>query len=106
MKSQATRSTTFTIPPLDGTLSIPQIFDFHAQESRDHPLFVFEDAAESLAHVTYDHFMRAAHRAARTFTEYQMNMDYALSSSKKVPIFAVLAAAGIIFPHLLHDHLC
>ncbi|ETW75335.1 hypothetical protein HETIRDRAFT_461285 [Heterobasidion irregulare TC 32-1] len=93
MKSQATRSTTFTVPPLDGTLSIPQVFDFHAQESRDHPLFVFEDAAESLAHVTYDHFMRAAHRAARTFTEYQMNMDHALSSSKKVPIFAVLAAA-------------
>jgi acyl-CoA synthetase (AMP-forming)/AMP-acid ligase II len=35
------KSTTYTRPPLDGSLSLPEIYAFHARKSPLHPLFIF-----------------------------------------------------------------
>ena len=37
----AVPSPTFAPPPVDGSLSIPQLFDFHATHSPHHPLFAY-----------------------------------------------------------------
>lgn len=34
---------TFHPPPLDGSLSIPEIFEFHAEHSPEHPVFIYDD---------------------------------------------------------------
>ena len=85
---QALDSTTFRAPPLDGSLSMPQIYDLHAEQSKDHPFFVYEDSSENKRHVTYGDFKKATHRAARIL------QLYAKECMKESPVFAVLAAAG------------
>lgn len=42
---QAATSTTFTRPPFDNSLIIPEIFAFHARNSQKHPLFIHSDDA-------------------------------------------------------------
>ncbi|TFK37074.1 hypothetical protein BDQ12DRAFT_221196 [Crucibulum laeve] len=61
---QATTSTTFTPPPLDGSLSLPEIFDYHASQSPHHPLFVYEENG-LVEVITWSHAVRAIHTAAR-----------------------------------------
>ncbi|KAF9561000.1 acetyl-CoA synthetase-like protein [Agrocybe pediades] len=40
-KTQSLSSETFTPPPLDGSLTLPEIFDWHLQHSSSHPLYVY-----------------------------------------------------------------
>lgn len=63
--SQASVSATFTSPPLDGTLSIPQIFDYNATHSPLHPLFVFEESPRSIRRVLWTDVRLATHRVGQ-----------------------------------------
>ncbi|TFK37077.1 hypothetical protein BDQ12DRAFT_608601 [Crucibulum laeve] len=62
---QGTTSSTFTPPPLDGSLSIPQIYDFHYTHSAEHPLFIY-DTPNGTNTITWKHVVRAIHTAARS----------------------------------------
>lgn len=42
--SKGHNSPTFCPPPTDGTLCLPELFEFHAQHSPEHPLFVYADS--------------------------------------------------------------
>ena len=44
---QAVRCSTFTPPPMDGTMTVPDVFDWHAEHSPDHVVFVLSDDPES-----------------------------------------------------------
>ena len=48
-KSQALNTSTFHIPPLDGSLSLGEIFDWQYEHSPEHPVFQYADDA---GHVT------------------------------------------------------
>lgn len=37
-------SSTFHPPPIEGTLCVPELFEYHAQHSPEHPLFVYADS--------------------------------------------------------------
>jgi hypothetical protein len=44
---QAVCYSTFTPPPMDGTMTVPDVFDWHAEHSPDHVVFVLSDGPES-----------------------------------------------------------
>jgi hypothetical protein len=44
---QAVHCKTFTPPPMDGTMTVPDVFDWHAEHSPDHVVFVLSDNLES-----------------------------------------------------------
>ncbi|KAJ7634824.1 acetyl-CoA synthetase-like protein [Roridomyces roridus] len=47
-------STTFHPPPFDSTLSIPELYEYHARNSSDHAVFVYSDTDEGTTHwITY-----------------------------------------------------
>jgi acyl-CoA synthetase (AMP-forming)/AMP-acid ligase II len=55
----------FTPPPLDGSLTLAQIVDWHAERSKDHVYATFA-TSEGLREVTWGELGAAVHRAART----------------------------------------
>ncbi|KII90166.1 hypothetical protein PLICRDRAFT_40364 [Plicaturopsis crispa FD-325 SS-3] len=62
---QGATSTTWKAPPLDGSVTVPEMFDFHLQNSPDHPLFVYHNIdGEGATTVTWAQATRAVHRAA------------------------------------------
>ncbi|KAI0325855.1 acetyl-CoA synthetase-like protein [Cubamyces sp. BRFM 1775] len=45
---------TFTFPPLDDVLSVPQLYEFHAKNSPDHPVYMYVDPVTgALCDITY-----------------------------------------------------
>jgi hypothetical protein len=51
---QAVRYSTFTPPPMDGTMTVPDVFDWHAEHSPDHVVFVLSDDSKSeIERLTY-----------------------------------------------------
>jgi len=90
-QTQVLSSTTFTLPPLDGSLTIPEIYDFHLQHSPNHPLYVYSDDSSSECIIPFRRAVRAIHRAGgiiRTRIE-------SFKSLGKRPIIAILAMTGM-----------
>ncbi|KAJ7648072.1 hypothetical protein FB45DRAFT_1052438 [Roridomyces roridus] len=57
------RSSSFASPPLDSSLLLPEIFEFHAKHSPDHPLFVYSED-NALKTLTWSQAVQCFHRAA------------------------------------------
>ncbi|KAJ8073162.1 hypothetical protein PM082_020031 [Marasmius tenuissimus] len=59
------RNTEFHRPPLDGSLSIAEIYDWHRENNPHHPIFVYAAGThdEDVNKVTYSQFSDAYHRA-------------------------------------------
>ncbi|KAF8989919.1 hypothetical protein BDQ17DRAFT_1393209 [Cyathus striatus] len=84
---QAVHSTTFTPPPLDGSIiSVPEVFDYHRKRSPNHPLFVYEEAGE-LNVLTWSQTVRAVHTAAR-YIEHSVSTEHAHDSSVVIGVLA------------------
>ncbi|KAK0231808.1 NRPS-like enzyme [Armillaria nabsnona] len=88
MKTSPGSSSTFTRPPLDGSLTYPEIFDYNAQHSPDHPVFQFYDQ-DRIQKVTWSEVTKAIHAAGRIVLENVPQMDI-------VPVVGVLAHADSI----------
>ena len=87
--TQALQSTTFVRPPLNGSLTFPELIDWHLEHSENHPLLVFYDEGK----VTTIHWAEAVraihsgvHLLRRTFGWKQY--------STVVPIVGILASSG------------
>ncbi|KAF5322455.1 hypothetical protein D9619_001794 [Psilocybe cf. subviscida] len=53
------------IPPIDGTVTLPETLDFHNKHNPNYHLFSFHtDGAEEITHINYFEFRRAADRVA------------------------------------------
>ncbi|TFY80855.1 hypothetical protein EWM64_g3157 [Hericium alpestre] len=64
-KSQVLNSVTFKAPPLeDESLTLPDIYDWHYENSPNHPLFRYEDSPGKLKSITWAEAVRAIHRAS------------------------------------------
>ena len=61
--TQALASKTFRPPPLDGSLTLPEVYDWHLENTPNHPLFVFSDDEGKEHTVLWPEAVRAAHRA-------------------------------------------
>ncbi|KAF8995095.1 hypothetical protein BDQ17DRAFT_1311142 [Cyathus striatus] len=55
----------FKLPPLDSSLLLPEIYDWHLENNPLHSVFVFEDDDGEYKHLTYSDIVPAVHRAGR-----------------------------------------
>jgi len=63
--TQALNTTTFLLPPLDLSLTVADIIDFHRIHSPNHIAYVYEDAPGERKRITFSAWVRAIHRAGR-----------------------------------------
>ena len=89
--SQALCSSTFRVPPLDGSLSLPEIFDWQYEHSPDQPVFRYTDDAGNNTIVRMAEVVRAIHRAAR---HIQATFATHTPTPSKKPLIGILTAAG------------
>ncbi|KAF8315479.1 acetyl-CoA synthetase-like protein [Cantharellus anzutake] len=78
-------SKTFSSPPMDGSLTVPQLIDWQAEHSPNHPLFVFDDGPNKVW-ITWSKVRIAIERAARIVRA--LNVPRLGTSSKIIGILA------------------
>jgi hypothetical protein len=87
----------FNLPPLDGSLTVPEVFDFHFEHNPGYPIFTYyADKSGQLVNVPYRDFVPAAHRAARLIAE-SAEIDIHAIDPQKAPVVTILADSGISF---------
>ncbi|KAF9803969.1 hypothetical protein IEO21_09507 [Rhodonia placenta] len=80
-------STTFRPPPLDGLLLIPELWEWHARYSPDHPLFVFADEGGIVRRLCWPEVVRAIHTGAKIIRN-RTNWKAGTAESPTVAILA------------------
>ena len=93
--TQALSSTTFRLPPLDGTLTIAEMWDWHTEHSPEHPVFEYSDDDGNVTTIKWPEATRAMHRAGRLVKSFA---DAHPSSTDRKPIVAILASTGKCHP--------
>lgn len=86
--TQALASQTFKAPPIDGSLTVPELFDWHLRNTPNHPLFVYSDEHGDEHVLLWPQGVRAIHQSARIV------MDRVRPRGSEIPVVAILAAAG------------
>ena len=101
--TQALNSKTFRVPQAlaDDSLALPELYDWHSENSPSHPLFVFEDRPKSRRTIFWPEAVRAIHRAAYRVSS-AIQDDTSLST--RIPVIAILAATGMLFLYLYGPH--
>lgn len=95
-QTQGNNSTTFKIPPLDGSLSVPEIYDWQAEHSPDHPLFEFAEDEGTIQTITWKEANKGVHRAGWYVQRLLEQGGQERGNGKNQrPIIAILAASGI-----------
>ena len=91
--SQGLSSKTFKVPPLDGSLTLPEIWDWHLENSPDHPVFVYreDDGAERTIYMR--DAIYAVHRAGRILLN---RLPQSVADNR--PVIAILAVTGELLP--------
>jgi len=82
----------FIAPPLDGSLTIPELYDFHYEHNPNHPVFLFDSPPHGLTFIPFSEVVPAAYNAAR-FVARMTNIDLQNQESLR-PTIAILAATG------------
>ena len=101
-RTQALNCTTFALPPLDGTLTLPEIYDFHLQHSPNHQLFVYADRSGLNHTILWSKAVRSIHRAGH-IVQSRLNDGLVKPSCK--PIVAILALSGM--SHIsIYERIC
>ena len=94
-QTQALSSTTFRPPPLDGSLTLSELYDWHGENTPNHPLFEYvelddSESGQSIRNVIYWPQVRTAiHRVAKLVRE---RTGY--NGSGTQPVLATVAASG------------
>lgn len=96
--TQARASRTFRAPPIDGSLTVPEMFDWHLVNTPNHPLFVYSDDHGKEHVILWTHGVRAIHRSARIV------MDRVKPKATEIPVVAILAATGNVLTMALINY--
>ena len=83
---------TFASPPLDGTLTLPDIYEWHSRNSPKHPLFVYEDGPGKVRTILWEESIHGLNRAALRCTD-AVGLQK-LNARNKFPVVAILASLG------------
>ncbi len=78
------------LPPLDGTLHLPQILDFHLKHNPNSAVYVFAYDDGQRISITFEKFVRAVHRAARLLDSVRRGSD------SDRPVVGIIANADIL----------
>ncbi|KAF8179468.1 putative aminoadipate reductase [Pholiota molesta] len=82
---------TRVLPPVDGSLSLPETLAFHESHNADVPMYVFcEDGQAEVTEISYRQFVRACYEIPRTTNLQQGSADWPDSASGK-PVVALIA---------------
>ncbi|KDQ13178.1 hypothetical protein BOTBODRAFT_146290 [Botryobasidium botryosum FD-172 SS1] len=97
---QAVNISTFTPPPIDGSISTPQMIDFHLANNSAHPLFRFSTAdtfKPPFEDILWRDAGQAIHRAAR-YAQAHIGTpsDITSAGSTKPPVIVVFAPAEFL----------
>lgn len=85
----------FHDPPLDGSHTIPQLYDWHYHHNPSHPAFIFGENEDSVQHLTYRDVVQAMHRAGRlVLRAVGAGSEASLENTPVGPI-AIAATAGM-----------
>lgn len=101
LSTQALKSTTFTPPPLDGSMSVIEIYDWHAEHNPSHPLFVYAEEGEGegkVKSILWPDAVRAIHRGGGIIRPRVGGRQ----TETEIPVIAILASAGNACPLPLH----
>lgn len=96
---QGANSKTFRRVELDTTLTGPELFEFHAKNSPEHPVFVYDDDGQERV-IRFPEVWRAIRKGATIVSrDYQRQADYYAKaqegkSENDPPIMGILATAG------------
>ena len=90
--TQALNTTTFVPPPLDLSLTAPELIDFHRTHSPNHVVYVYEDAPGERKQITFSTWIRAIHRAARCVRDLFQLPESQTGEVK--PVISLLANSG------------
>ncbi|EIN09240.1 acetyl-CoA synthetase-like protein [Punctularia strigosozonata HHB-11173 SS5] len=88
-ETQGLSSATFSVPPLDGSFTILQCYDWHASNSSQHPLFVYAENDLTTKTLYWADVVHASHRAGRIVSDH-------VGVKSKKPVVAILAGADMI----------
>ncbi|KAG5341463.1 hypothetical protein C0989_010220 [Termitomyces sp. Mn162] len=91
--SQTASSPTFAPPPLDGSLTIPEIYEYHLEYNGDHPLFLYDFNDEAVT-VQWKQAVHAIRRAARIIHREVQPPPCMPNKTDKAPVIAILAVIG------------
>lgn len=94
----AQNSPTFRLPPLDGTLTVPELLDWNAEHSPEHPYFVYANNDNETVSVTHSQMWHAIRSAAVTVRGHvqllQSRYDSQERPADRGPTIGILASAG------------
>lgn len=97
---QGVKSKTFKRIALDTTMTIPELFEYHAKHSPEHPVFVYADDEQKEHVLCYPEVYRAIRKMATiSHTYYTRLADYyararATSIEAEPPVMGILATIG------------
>ncbi|KAL0566769.1 hypothetical protein V5O48_015232 [Marasmius crinis-equi] len=79
----------FKIPPLDGSLALPEIYDWHFAENPNKTLFMYESEPAGYTHITYREVVPASHRASQWIASaISVDLDEVTDETPPVAIIA------------------
>ncbi len=89
-QTQALTSKTFIPPPLDGSLTLPEIYDWHSKHNPSHRLFVYTQQDGTPRTICWPEAVRAVHTGAKLFRD---RLGWKPGANRK-PVVAILAMSG------------
>ncbi|KAF8311061.1 acetyl-CoA synthetase-like protein [Clavulina sp. PMI_390] len=105
---QGATSKTFVTPPVDGTVTAPELWDFLATNAPTHPYFIYEDNdTHELVTIDWKQVRLATHRTAEIVKSYNVPTDgtkvigilaLADTVSTFILIHAIMRAGYVPFP--------
>ncbi|KIJ41947.1 hypothetical protein M422DRAFT_229444 [Sphaerobolus stellatus SS14] len=91
-QTQALSSNTFRPPPLDGSLTLPELYEWHLEHSSEHRLFVFADDEGDVRTIKWPEAVHAVHVGAKLVRKRLGNEPH----SANPPIVVILAPSDTI----------
>ncbi|ETW76160.1 tridomain enzyme adenylation-thiolation-dehydrogenase [Heterobasidion irregulare TC 32-1] len=88
---QGTNCPTFNPPPLDGSYTVPELFDYNAKRNPEHPLFVFADGERKTRTICFAEAWRMIRRTARNIQGHYKDQEInkSLGHGRVIGILAV-----------------
>lgn len=103
--TQAKNSKTFRPPPLDGSLTYPELYDWHLENTTNHPLFVYSYKSD-VRTLLWPEVVRAVHRAGR-FVRSVASQGASVADTSAVPespvVVGMLCASGTYLENASFD---
>ncbi|KAI8996240.1 acetyl-CoA synthetase-like protein [Trametes punicea] len=93
---QGVNSTTWRAPPFNGPMTVPELYAFHARESPEHPVYVFDDDQGEVQTLRYKDVFRGARKAASIVSRHVPPTRTATAEGTKGPVVGILAIADPI----------